>query len=74
MLWEPNGETESEGWSQYSLRVVSVCERSAGPRAESENNMNFATVIIFAGTGLLEYFGNPNAGASRIKATRSLEG
>jgi hypothetical protein len=36
--------------------------------------MNFATVIIFAGTGLLEYFGNPNAGTSRIKTTRSLEG
>jgi hypothetical protein len=71
MLWEPNGKTESEGWSQYLLRVVSVCERSAGLRAKSKNNMNFATVIIFTDqlnrTIGVEYFGNPNEGTSKVK-------
>jgi hypothetical protein len=48
-----------------------VREGSAGLRAKSENNMSFATVIIFTdklnrAIGV-EYFGNPNEGTSRVK-------
>jgi hypothetical protein len=71
MSWEPTGKTESEGRSQYSLRVVSVCERSAGIRVKSKNNMSFATVIIFMDqlnrAIVVEYSGNPNEGTSSVK-------
>ncbi|KAJ7908571.1 hypothetical protein B0H13DRAFT_1878497 [Mycena leptocephala] len=59
------------GANLYENLEKTVREGSAGLRAKSENNMSFATVIIFTdklnrAIGV-EYFGNPNEGTSRVK-------